>query len=117
MRGVAGRLRVGYARGVQRDEVIAALRAHEADFRQAGVVALSVFGSVARDDAVDGSDVDVLVRLEDALLRSGFQYFGRLATLEERLRNIERIERFTAGMDREAFVSHEHVISPCCMRC
>jgi predicted nucleotidyltransferase len=54
--------------------VIAALGAHEAEFRQAGVVALSVFGSVARDDAVD-------------------------------------------GMDREAFVSHEHVLSPCCMRC
>jgi uncharacterized protein len=116
MQGVAGGLRVGYARGVQRDEVIAALRAHEADFRQAGVVALSVFGSVARDDAVDGSDVDVLVRLEDALLRSGFQYFGRLATLEERLRDIlgtevdviaepVRKERLRRAIDRDRVVA------------
>jgi len=73
---------------MHRDAVIAALHAHEAELRQAGVVALSVFGSVARGEAEDGSDVNVLVRLEDAVLRSGFRYFGRLATLEGRLRDI-----------------------------
>ena len=73
---------------MQRDAVITTLRAHEAELRQAGVVALSVFGSVARGDAGDESGVDVVVRLEDALLRSGFRYFGQLATLETRLREI-----------------------------
>ena len=73
---------------MQSDAVIAAPRAHEAERRRAGVVTLSVFGSVARGEAEEGADVDVLVRLEDATKRSGFRYFGRLATLEGRLRDI-----------------------------
>jgi predicted nucleotidyltransferase len=73
---------------MQRDEVLAALRAHEAELRQAGVVALSVFGSVARGEATGTSDVDVLVQLDDAVRQSGFRYFGQLATLNERLRDI-----------------------------
>ncbi len=68
---------------MRRNDAIAKLRAHEAELRDAGVVALSVFGSVARDDAGDASDVDVLVRLDDAVRYSGFRYFGRLATLSE----------------------------------
>jgi hypothetical protein len=73
---------------MRRDEVLATLRAHEAELRDVGVLALSVFGSVARDDAGTGSDVDVLVRLDDAVRRSGFHYFGQLATLAERLRDM-----------------------------
>jgi hypothetical protein len=73
---------------MQRDEVLAALRAHEAELRQAGVVALSVFGSVARGEATGTSDVDVLVQLDDAVRQSGFHYFGQLTTLNERLRDI-----------------------------
>jgi predicted nucleotidyltransferase len=73
---------------MRRDDAIAKLRAHEAALRDAGVIAVSVFGSVARDDAGDASDVDVLVRLDDAVRHSGFRYFGRLATLGEQLRAI-----------------------------
>jgi uncharacterized protein len=73
---------------MRRAEVLATLRAHEAELRDAGVVALSVFGSVARDEAGAASDVDVLVRLQDAVRRSGFRYFGVLATLEQRLHDI-----------------------------
>jgi predicted nucleotidyltransferase len=73
---------------MRRDDAIAKLRAHEAELRDAGVIAVSVFGSVARDDAGDASDVDVLVRLDDAVRHSGFRYFGRLATLAEHLRAI-----------------------------
>ena len=73
---------------MRRDEALAALRAHEAELRNAGVVALSVLGSVARDDAGAASDVDVLVRLDDAVRRRGFHYFGQLAGLGEHLRDI-----------------------------
>ena len=73
---------------MRRDDAIAKLRAHEAEPRDAGVIAVSVFGSVARDDAGDASDVDVLVRLDDAVRHSGFRYFGRLAALGEHLRAI-----------------------------
>ena len=33
---------------MEREQVIAALRAHEQEFRAAGVVSVSLFGSVAR---------------------------------------------------------------------
>lgn len=42
-----------------RDEVLARLRAHEAELRAAGVAALYLFGSVARDEAGADSDVDL----------------------------------------------------------
>ena len=44
-----------------RDEVIAKLRAHEAELRAAGVEALWLFGSFARDEAEEGSDVDLFM--------------------------------------------------------
>ena len=46
------------------DQVIATLRAHEAELRKAGICHLSLFGSVARDDAYDGSDVDLAAELD-----------------------------------------------------
>jgi hypothetical protein len=73
---------------MRRDEALAKLRAHEPELRGAGVVALSVFGSVARDEAGDASDVDVLLRFDDALRHEGFRYFGRLASVGEKLREI-----------------------------
>lgn len=73
---------------MRRDEVLATLRAHETELREGGVNALAVFGSVARDEAGDASDVDVLVQLDDSLRDSGFRYFGRRDRLSERLREI-----------------------------
>jgi predicted nucleotidyltransferase len=44
---------------IQRDDVIAKLRAHEADLHQVGVARLYLFGSVARQEARPDSDVDL----------------------------------------------------------
>lgn len=44
--------------------VIETLRAHQADLRQAGIRHLSLFGSVARGDAVADSDVDLAAELD-----------------------------------------------------
>lgn len=73
---------------MKRDQVIATLRAHEPELRAAGVVSLSVFGSVARGEERPDSDVDVLVRLSEEASQGGFAYFGRLDALSERLREI-----------------------------
>jgi len=73
---------------MKRDEVIAKLRAHESELRAAGVVSVSVFGSVARGDDREGSDVDVVVRLTEEASRGGFDYFGRLDVLRDRLTDI-----------------------------
>ncbi len=44
---------------MQRDEAIRRLRAHEAEFKRLGVEHLYLFGSTARDEASEESDVDL----------------------------------------------------------
>ncbi len=46
------------------DEIIAKLRAHEAELRAAGIERLSLFGSVARGEDGPDSDVDLLAQLD-----------------------------------------------------
>jgi predicted nucleotidyltransferase len=44
---------------MQRDQAIAVLKAHEAELKQLGVQHLYLFGSTARDEARDDSDIDL----------------------------------------------------------
>ena len=44
---------------MERDDAISRLRAHEADLRRLGVEHLYLFGSTARGEARDDSDVDL----------------------------------------------------------
>jgi predicted nucleotidyltransferase len=48
------------------ESMIATLRSHETELRQAGVRRLSLFGSVARGDAEADSDVDIAVEFDPA---------------------------------------------------
>jgi uncharacterized protein len=73
---------------MNRDQILATLRAHEAELRTAGVQSLSLFGSVARGEATEASDVDVLVRLTPDAAQGGFAYFARLDALVRRLRDV-----------------------------
>jgi uncharacterized protein len=50
---------------MDREHVIAKLRAHERQLKEAGIVRLSVFGSTARGDARPDSDVDLLAAFDD----------------------------------------------------
>ena len=97
---------------MKRDEIIRVLRTHEAELRAVGVASVSLFGSVARNDAGPDSDVDIAVRLEETFSRPGFDYFGRLEALESDLSRIlgckvdvveepVRKERFQREIDRE----------------
>ncbi len=65
----------------QADGIIATLRGHEAELRQTGIRHISLFGSLARGDASDGSDVDLVAELEPA---AGIGLFA-LGALERRL--------------------------------
>jgi uncharacterized protein len=71
-----------------REDIIAALRAHEPELKAAGVLSLSLVGSFARGDAEDDSDIDVVVRLTDDPQYRGFKHFGRLEELTRRLEAI-----------------------------
>jgi predicted nucleotidyltransferase len=46
---------------MQRDEAIMKLREHEAELRRLGVQHLYLFGSTARGEAGEGSDVDLFL--------------------------------------------------------
>ena len=45
------------------NEMLAALRAHEAELHRLGVAHLSIFGSTVRGEATAESDVDLLIEL------------------------------------------------------
>ena len=57
------------------ERVIATLRAHKSELRAAGILHLSLFGSVARGEDGKDSDVD-LVTVIDPAARLGFGFFG-----------------------------------------
>ncbi|MCB9896768.1 MAG: nucleotidyltransferase family protein [Planctomycetes bacterium] len=58
---------------MKRADVIARLEAHREDIRaRFGVDALFLFGSAARDEACEASDVDLLVRFSGPATFSGF---------------------------------------------
>jgi predicted nucleotidyltransferase len=67
---------------IARDNVIATLRAHEAELREAGIVRLRLFGSVARGEA--GNDVDLVAEFDAAKSMSLIDLVG----LENRLSDL-----------------------------
>jgi predicted nucleotidyltransferase len=50
---------IGEARSMERNEAIAKLRQHEAELKRLGVEHLYLFGSTARGEARENSDVDL----------------------------------------------------------
>ena len=59
---------------MRRNEVLSALKQAEPDLRARGVAALYIFGSIARDEARPGSDVDVFID-KDKSRKFGFDEF------------------------------------------
>ena len=55
-------------------DVLETLRAHESELRRLGVSHAAVFGSVARGQAVEESDIDVLVELNEDRPIGIFEY-------------------------------------------
>ena len=57
---------------MRRDDAVAILNAHRDELKRFRVRSLSLFGSVARDEAQPGSDVDVLVEFDGPATLDGF---------------------------------------------
>jgi len=60
--------RICYNAGMKRDEAISRLQQHEADLKRLGVERLYLFGSTARGEATDESDVDLFFDYEKGKL-------------------------------------------------
>ena len=63
------------------ERVIATLRAHEVELRQAGLRSLSLFGSVARGESETDSDIDLAAEFDPAARMDLLQ----LTALERRI--------------------------------
>lgn len=64
---------------MDRQTTISLLRAHETEFRAAGVVSASVFGSTARGEP-NARDVDIAVRLSESFLAEVLTISGGSST-------------------------------------
>jgi predicted nucleotidyltransferase len=64
----------GYDWSMNRDQVIATLRAHEEALRNRGVSHAALFGSVARGDARPTSDIDIMIEIEPDAPVGVFEY-------------------------------------------
>lgn len=56
------------------EDALRVLKDHETELRRRGVVHAGVFGSVARNEAGEASDVDVLIELDEAKPLDLFDY-------------------------------------------
>jgi predicted nucleotidyltransferase len=100
---------------MDRARVVAALKAHEHELRTAGVLSLSLFGSVVRGED-SAHDVDIAVRLGENFSARGLNYFSRLSELEGRLSGIlgckvdvveepARKKRYQTEIDRDRAIA------------
>ena len=94
---------------MDREEIIARLRAHEAELRAAGIIHLHLHGSVARGQARPGSDVDLAGEFDKRKRLSLIDMVGlknRLSDIlgeDADLCDAERLkEPVRANFDREA---------------
>ena len=68
---------------MRRQEVLKTLATNRVKLREMGIGSLSLFGSVARDEAVDTSDIDLLIEFNRPV---GLFHFARVRrTLSELL--------------------------------
>lgn len=68
---------------MRREEALRILHEHRPNLQRLGVKSLALFGSVARDEAEPGSDVDVLVEFSEPV--GFFRFLDVKAYLEELL--------------------------------
>ena len=66
---------------MRRDDALKVLGAHRDELRAMGVARLSLFGSVARDEAGEGSDIDVLVEFVPGARIGMFEFLDVQETL------------------------------------
>jgi uncharacterized protein len=71
---------------MKRDTVLEYLRSKKEEFRtKYGITALGIYGSVARDEASDESDVDIFYQTDPSFSMGLFEFTAFLRNLESEL--------------------------------
>jgi predicted nucleotidyltransferase len=107
---------VRYIARMMRGLVLQRLRDQEAELREFGVRSLSVFGSVARGDESDVSDIDLAVTFDPAQTPRGLAYFGLLERLQGRLaetlgRDVDLVPEPTAKPSLQNEIDRDRVVA------
>ena len=96
---------------MDRTEAIDRLRAHESELRRLGVASVSLFGSVARGEQSENSDIDVAVSFEPAARIGLIRWAGIAGQLERWLggkvdviSEPARGQRFQSAIERDRVV-------------
>jgi predicted nucleotidyltransferase len=95
---------------MNQDQVFAKLRDHEPELRAAGIVRLSLFGSMARNEAGPESDIDLLAAFDDTQSLSLLDIIGIEIQLTDLLgQQVDLIEEGTLKPRVQANVSREAI--------
>ena len=70
---------------MKKDAIISALRVHERELYALGVKSLALFGSVAREQVRQDSDIDTAAVYDDDIIRDLFGMGGVAAAIETHL--------------------------------
>ncbi|OHB99006.1 MAG: nucleotidyltransferase [Planctomycetes bacterium RIFCSPLOWO2_12_FULL_39_13] len=82
---------------MKKEDIISFISAHKAEFEQKfGVKKIGLFGSYARGEGYEGSDIDIVVELEKPDL---FYLIGIKQTIEEALGNKVDVVRMRDKMN------------------
>ena len=106
---IVARIRAGSS-PMKRDDLLAILQAHRPVFvERFDVERLTLFGSVARDEAEPGSDLDLLVEFTGEKSRSR-SYFGLMFYLEDLLeREIDLVTEPALRREFRPYVESEAI--------
>lgn len=90
-------LKTGKRKVMTKNEILNTLKELKPKYTKEGFIILGLFGSYARDEANDKSDVDILYDLDEQLFLknfAGFKAFGRLGAIKDELKEV-----FNANVD------------------
>lgn len=92
---------------MRKDEVLKLLAEHKPELvRRFGITDLALFGSIARDEATDASDVDVMVEFDGR--STAKRYFGVQFYLEDLLhREIDLVQKDVIRVELKPYIERD----------